>query len=167
MNTLNVNTKLAKTGIVSIDLAEILKRNEWEEFDFANFLFQGLVVREKEFKSKVAKFDWNQFKNKKLALFCSTDAIIPSWVYMFMTCELNGVVKELSFARKHDSIIKDWENQLQKLNFDAYKDKKVVIIARPGIPPAIYLQISKTLQPIVKTLMYGEVGLPKVIWKRK
>lgn len=167
MNPLKNNTEHKDTGIVSIDLADYLQENEWVEFDFSPFLIEGLMVKEKEFKAHVAAFDWNQFKDKKVAVYCSTDAILPSWIFMFLACALTGIAKQVTYGRIHENAINDWENQLQKRSFNEYKDKKVVIIARPGIPAAIYIQISQRLKPIVKTLMYGEVGLPKVIWKRK
>lgn len=86
---------------------------------------------------------------------------------MLLSAHIGTKAEALFFSSLEEAKIRLWEKNLENTNFDELKNKKVVIIARPGMPAAIYAKITTLLLPQVKTLMYGEKGLPKVIWKNK
>jgi hypothetical protein len=63
--------KVAKANIVQIDLSDYLPKKNIVFFDIKQALWQGLIVKEKEFRSFIKNFEWMVYKNKTVALFCS------------------------------------------------------------------------------------------------
>ena len=107
------------------------------------------------------------FKDKDVAVQVDQDLSLPSWIFMRISSYFLKAANELSFGEMENLKHQGWLKQLEKTNFAHLKDERIVIVARPGIPPEVYAKITQVLLPLVKTLTYGAVGLPKVIWKRK
>ncbi len=160
----SLNT-VESSGIITVDLLDFAPAEECVFLDITDYLYQGLILKEKEFKQAVADTNWNEYADKSVAIGCSADVIIPLWAYMTLACQLESVATRFDICSKNELILQIWNDNIASEQFEHLADKKVVIRARPEIDPALYSLISKKLKPIVKTLMYGEAGLPKVIWK--
>lgn len=166
MHTLHaINAK--DNGIIDIDLVDYLPHKEWVNFDITQLLYERVMVKEKIFKEELSKLDLEQFSGKCVVVDFDKDLILPSWVFMLLSAHIGTKAEALFFSSLEEAKIRLWEKNLENTNFDELKNKKVVIVARPGMPAAIYAKITTLLLPQVKTLMYGEKGLPKVIWKNK
>lgn len=134
--------------------------------DIKDYLYQGMIIREKEFKAAVAETDWEVYRDRPVAISCTEeDTIIPTWVYMSLASQLEGVASYIDYCQPAKLDLSIWNSNIATTDFDHLKDKKVVVRARADMHPSLYLTITEKLKPIVKTLMYGEAGLPKVIWK--
>lgn len=166
MHTLHGNTP-QNSKITALDLMDFRPEEAWVSFDLSVLLYEGVIVKEKQFKSALNKVDLEMFKGKSVVVQYDKNLILPSWIFMAITSRLLEQAKEVSFENETNLKLQGWLKQLEKTNFAHLKDERVVIIARPGIPPEVYAKITSILSPLVKALMYGEVGLPKVIWKRK
>ena len=81
--------RVANSPIVTIDLETYHLAGDRVVFDLEPFLFQGLVVKEKEFRQSFKNLDWAIYKDKLVAITCSTDAIIPKWAYMLAIVNLH------------------------------------------------------------------------------
>lgn len=162
-----ISNKINETGIVSIDLIDFAPEIKSISFDLVSLLYEGLIVKEKDFKSRLRDIDWNQYRNKPVAVNCSVDTIIPPWAYMLVSSHLKGIASRVEFTSAEELNVLLTKEKIKTSNFDHLENQKVVVLARPEIPPSLYISISQKLTPIVKTLLYGEVGLPKVIWKNK
>lgn len=158
--------KVTASGIVALDLFDFRPTADLVEFDIRDYLFMGLIVKEREFKAAIAQIDFRAFKGKAVAVICSTaDAIIPPWVYMVLAEKLHAHAACFDFKDKAALELDLWKDKLLQADLSAYKGKKTVVRARPGIPPTLYMIATDRLKPLVKALMYGEVGMPKVIFK--
>lgn len=157
--------KAAASGIIAFDLLLYKPSIEVLELDIKDHLFMGMIVKEKEFKDSVSAVDFSIYQGKAVAVFCSVDAIIPPWVYMMLMEKLysHAIYTDLNTS---DIVILDlWKQNLIRADLELYKDQKVVVRAGTDIPPALYLLATQLLKPLVKSLMYGEIGLPKIIFK--
>lgn len=161
----NIINKVEASGIVAIDLIDYKPKIEIVEFDIKDYLYMGLIVKEKEFRASISQINFNDFQGKAVALICSADAIIPPWVYMFLADKFNSHAILIDFKDKNRLELDLWKNNLKQADLSIYKGKKTVVRARPDTAPDLYLIATERLKPIVKVLMYGEIGMPKVILK--
>jgi len=157
--------KAEKAGIISIDILDYRPTEEIMEFDLKDHLYMGLVVKEKQFRESLSVIDFSIYDGKIVAVICSVDAIIPPWVYMLLAEKLYLHAFKFDILCSEEILLDLWKQNIQNTGFQHYKDQKVVVRARADIDPALYLLISVLLKPLVKSLMYGEIGMPKVIFK--
>ena len=157
--------KVDASGIVAIDLLDLKPLEEIEVLDIKDHLFMGLVVKEKEFRESVSSIDFTKFKDKIVAVICSADAILPPWIFMLIAEKIFTYTENIYFDKPEKVLENIWLDNLKSADLTFYKDKKVVVRARTEITPALYLSATLYLKPLVKTLMYGEIGMPKVIFK--
>ncbi|MEZ5009259.1 MAG: DUF2480 family protein [Chitinophagales bacterium] len=161
--------KVAQSGLVVLDLEDFYPKKEVVEIDISQFLFKGLILREKEFRTALKEYDWTSYQNRAVAINCSTDAIIPQWAYMLITSYLVLQTKEVYFGNKQQVEEQLLVNALNGINIEAYTDEKVIIkgcgkLDKSGMA---YVEISKLLLPVVKTLMFGEPCSTVPVYKKK
>ena len=163
-----ITNKVALSGIITIDLEEFYTPGERILFDIKDLLFQGLILREKDFREFVKNEDWSKYKNKYVALVCSADAIVPTWAYMLLATQLEPYVKKVVFGNLEilETIL--YNEVLAKLNIDDYKDARVVIkgCGNLPVPQAAYVEITRLLRPVAKSIMYGEACSTVPLYKQ-
>lgn len=162
----SVFNKIEASGIIALDLIDFKPSVEIVEFDIKRLLFMEMIIKEKEFRASVSMIDLSFYTGKAVAFVCSTDAIIPPWVYMTLADKFQDVVTYFDFKNTSSVKLDLWKRNLIEADLSAFEDEMVVVKARTEIPPALYMAATKLLKPLVKTLMYGEIGMPKVIYKR-
>ncbi len=161
--------KVAESALTTIDLEEYYPKGETAVFDLKDHLFRGLILREKDFRAALQSYDWEQFRDKNVAITCSTDAIIPMWAYMLVASNLQPVAKEVVFGDEKTVIPTLFVKNLNKIKGEDYVDKRVVVkgCGDVTIPEAAYVEITNKLRPYVKSIMYGEPCSTVPIFKRK
>ena len=168
MEDLIIN-KVAESGLVTIDLADYYPKEEPIVFDLKDHLFMGLILKEKDFREALKTTDWSTYINKNVAITCSADAIIPLWAYMLVTTYLKPYTNEIVFGTKENLISSLLIRNLASLPVEDYKDAKVMVkgCGDKSIPEAAYVEITKLLTPVVKSIMYGEACSTVPIYKQK
>lgn len=161
-----IKNKVLNTGIVPLDLLDYQPKDASIGFDIADYLHLGLMLREKEFKEKLAQLDWQRYAGKSVAISCSSDAIIPSWAYMLLAVYFTGVSDRIAYCDVESLDLLRWQEAVEAIDLTAYQGKKVVVRAHPSIPAALFLSITQGLVGLASSILYGEVGLPKVISKK-
>lgn len=161
--------KVSESGILTLDLEDYYPRDEIVVFDMKDHLFMGLILKEKEFRETLKNLDIEPYREKYVALTCSADAIIPMWAYMLVASYLEPVAKELIFGDKslaHNSL---FLKNLQNINAEDYRDKRVVIKGCGELPvsESAYVAITAKLRPVAQSIMYGEPCSTVPIYKRK
>ncbi|MBS1588007.1 MAG: DUF2480 family protein [Bacteroidetes bacterium] len=162
--------KVAESGIITLDLSQYIPKDEKiGAFDLKPFLFKEMILREKDFRAALLNFDWQQYSEKQVAIFCSVDAIIPIWAYMLVASYLQPVSTSV-FLGTTDLLKKEklLEN-LRQIETQQFLDKRVVIkgCGEISIPDEAYVEITAKLRPFVKSLMYGEPCSTVPIFKRR
>lgn len=150
--------RVANSPIVSIDLEDYYHKGERVVYDLVDNLFQGMILREKDFRDFIKSHDWSQYKNKNVALICSADAIVPTWAYMLLTTRLEGIANMVIMGTLEMLEFALFQQALSKLDLEALKDKPVVIkgCGELPVPESAYVEVTRLLRPVVKSLMYGE-----------
>jgi hypothetical protein len=137
--------------------------------DLKEWLFQGLIIREKDFREKVDQYNWEQHKGEIVHIFCSADAIIPLWAYMLITVKLAPFASWV-FAGTESEMLKAWyAKELAKLNAEDFAGKRIVVkgCGDLPVPDEAYLEITRLLLPHVKSIMYGEPCSTVPVYKAK
>jgi len=150
--------RVAASAIVSLNMEEFYPQEERVQFDLADYLFQGLVLREKEFRAALKVLDWDQFAGKWVAVTCSADAIVPTWAYMLVCTYLEGVAKGYCVGDLEALEQYIVEDTLSKLPLESFKDRSVVVkgCSKVAIPLYAYGRLVSLIQGEAKSLMFGE-----------
>lgn len=172
MSTKNESTlvnRVAASGLITIDLTDYLPVGEEVVFDLKDHLFKGLILREKDFRTAITEHDWSVYKGKTLLVYCSSDAIIPMWAYMLVATHAAPFVKDIFQGNQEAYAHHYLYQQLGKIDWLDYTDKRIVIKGcgdRP-VPPGAYLEMTRRLVPVAKSVMYGEPCSTVPIFKKK
>ncbi|WP_236974072.1 DUF2480 family protein [Membranihabitans maritimus] len=161
-----ISNKVERSGIIPVNLQDYEPEIKSIFFDIKEGLYMGLMLKEKEFKAFLAEVNWEKYRNMPVAIGCSTDAIIPSWAYMSIAEKLCGIATQIDYTSPGQLDLRLWKERIETTDFNHLEGQKVVVRQNQNIEPQLYLAITNKLKPLVKTLMYGEVGLPKVIYKK-
>lgn len=150
--------RVATSSLVTIDLEKIYPAAEVLPFDLKDYLFMGLILKEKDFREALKNHDWQQYEGKILAVFCSADAIIPMWAYMLIATYAAPVAADIVLSPPDAAIENYFLKKLAALDLHDFEGKRVVVKGcsdRP-VPPAAYLEITRRLTPIAQSIMFGE-----------
>ena len=160
--------KVAESGLITLDLEAYYPKEEAAVFDLKNYLFMELILKEKDYREALKNLDWSIYQNKNVAVTCSADAVIPMWAYMLAATYLQPVAKEVIFGDEdflHRSL---FLKNLSKIDTAEFADKRVVIkgCGDKKISETAYVEITKLLTPVVKSIMYGEPCSTVPIYKK-
>ncbi len=161
--------KVSQSGLITIDLEDYYPEGERVLFDIKNLLFQGLILREKDFREYLAKEDWNKYKDKYVAIICTTDAVIPTWAYMLLVVQLEPVAKKVVFGDLDTLETIIYFEILSEIKVEDYKDSRIVIkgCSKLPVPKSAYVEITRLLRPHAKSIMYGEPCSTVPLYKKK
>lgn len=161
--------KVAESGLITIDLEEYYPKGERVVLDIKNLLYQGLILKEKDFREFIKNEDWNKYKDKYVALICSADAIVPTWAYMLLAAHLEPFAKKIVFGDLETLETVLYNKILSEINLSNYKDARVIIkgCGDLPVPKAAYVEITNLLRPFAKSIMYGEPCSTVPLYKKK
>jgi hypothetical protein len=150
--------KVAISSLVTLNLEDYYEAGERVVLDIKDQLFEGLLLREKDFRNFIKSHDWSQYKNKFVAITCSTEAIVPTWAYMLVAIELKEYASHMIFGSLQELEIEIFRMALSKVRWSDFQDAKVVIkgCSKVDVPVAIYVDVVGHLKPHAKSLMFGE-----------
>jgi hypothetical protein len=150
--------KVANSGIITIDPEEFYTPGERVLFDIKPFLFQEMILKEKDFREHIKNTDWAIYKDKLVAITCTADAIIPTWAYMLITLALEPYAKKVVFGDLNTLENELFNDKIVTLNIEQYKDARIVIkgCGEKEISANVYVKLTALLKPVVKSIMYGE-----------
>jgi len=168
MNTEDtIVNKVANSSLVNIDLEDYYPKGKRVQIDLAETLFQGLILREKDFREWIKTHDWAQYKDSYVAVACSADAIIPVWAYMLVSAQLEPFAKDIVFGDLEDLESKLYSEIIHKLDISAWEGQRLIIkgCGNLPVPRAAFLMLTAKLRPIAKSIMYGEACSTVPIFK--
>lgn len=150
--------KVAESGIVTLNLEDYFSKQVISVFDMKDYLFMELILKEKEFRERLKELDLSIYENKVVALTCSADAVIPMWAYMLAASVLQPVAKEIIFGNEDEAAKTILLKNINQIDTQEYIDKRVVIKGCGDLPitESAYVEITKRLRPVAKSIMYGE-----------
>lgn len=161
--------RVQQSGLISMDLADFKPNQMLVEIDIAAQLWQGLVLKEKDFRAWIKETDWSEYANKAVYVHCSVDAIIPTWAYMLVGAQLFEHTSDFVIGSKKELQKQLILKRIQSEPLDDYRDGRIIIKGCADIADPAYAmtELVKHLQPVAKSIMYGEPCSTVPVYKRK
>ena len=150
--------RVANSKLVTLDLEDFYPKGNRVLFDIKDWLFEGFVLREKDFRKHVTEFNWSQYQDSYVALICSTDAIIPGWAYMLISIELEPYAKHIVIGDLEVLETAIYQDIITNLDISTYKNSPIIIkgCSKKPVPQNAYIMLANKLKPVAKSIMYGE-----------
>jgi len=167
-NENKIVNRVATSGLITIDLEDYYDKRERVLYDIKENLFQGLILREKDFREFIKNHDWSIYKNKNVGIICSVDAIVPTWAYMLLVSKIEPYAHAVVFGDISDLEQYLFQEAFKKMDLTIYKDAKVVIkgCGNFPVPPFAYAEITRLLRPLASSIMYGEPCSTVPVYKK-
>ncbi|APG65756.1 hypothetical protein LPB136_10435 [Tenacibaculum todarodis] len=161
--------RVANSKLKTFDLEEIYPEGKRVVFDIKDWLFEELILKETDFRASVKNHDWSQYKRKFVAVTCSVDAIIPSWAFMLVAAELTPFANKVVIGNLELLETVLYQELLGFVDFKDFADAPVIIkgCADKPIPPSAFAFLIEKLQPIAKSIMFGEACSTVPLYKHK
>lgn len=150
--------KVASSGLITVDLANYLPTDEIISFDLKDYLFMGLILKEKDFREALKNLDWTVYENKFVAITCTADAIIPAWAYMLVVTYLRDIAKDVYVGTATEMQKHLFIKNLSAIDTNEFSGQRIVVkgCGDATIESFAYAEITKVLLPFAKSIMYGE-----------
>jgi hypothetical protein len=165
----NIVNRVAQSGLISLDPAELYPAGERIVYDIKENLFHGLMLREKDFREFIKQHDWSQYQGKHVAITCSSDAIVPTWAYMLLGNKMAPFASTIVFGNLELLETVLFDRAVNKLDVEKYRDERIVIkgCGDTPVPVSAYVDLTAKLTGVAKSIMYGEPCSTVPIYKRK
>jgi hypothetical protein len=150
--------RVATSGLTTFDLEQLYQPGARVLIDIKDQLYEGLVLREKEFRAFIKAHDWSQYKNSFVAIHCSSDAIVPTWAFMLLAIALQPFAKKVVSGDLEDLEKVLYQESLEKVNWADFRDVRVVVkgCSKLPVPLSAYVEVIGRLYPVVTSIMFGE-----------
>jgi len=160
--------RIAESKLVTFNLEDFYPKGQRVVFDISDWLLEGFVLREKDFREQAKNHDWEQYEGAYVALVCSTDAIVPSWAFMLVSSYLQGIAQKTIIGDLENLESHLYQEVIDRLDVSDLEDKPVIIkgCSNKPVPKNAYIMIMQKLQPVVKSLMYGEACSSVPLYKK-
>ena len=154
----DIINKVANSKLEVFDLEDYFPKEEIFTIDISQWLYEGFILKEKDFRELLKSFDWSIYSEKGIVLFCSTDAILPAWTFALVASYLIPFAKQIIHGNEHDYLLLHYNKVLESIDFSNYQDKPVILkgCSKKPVPNAIYTLAIQKLYPFSKSVMFGE-----------
>jgi hypothetical protein len=161
--------KVAESGIITLDPVDFFPAGPTAVFDLKDYLYMGMILKEKDYREALKNTDWTNYKEKNVSITCTADAIIPVWAYMLAASYLQPVAKEIVMGDEKELQKAVFIRNIDRIDINDYIDKRVVIkgCGETPIPDYAYMELTKVLRPVVKSIMYGEPCSTVPVFKKR
>ena len=161
--------KVAQSPLVQINLEDYYHPGKRIEIDLKDWLYEGLILREKDFRESIKTHDWSVYKNALVAINCSTDAIVPLWASMLLTTALQPYAQHIIYGSLEDLEAHLYEEAFRKIDFLAFNGKPMIIkgCSNKPVPVQAYVSFTQKAQPYAKSIMFGEACSTVPVFKKQ
>ena len=161
--------RVKESGLITLDLADYKSTLKINSIDIADQLWQGLVLKEKDFRNWIKLHSWDMYSGEAIYITCSVDAIIPTWAYMLISSKLTEFGVPNIVGNEEDLEKKLFDQKINEENLDLYQDGRIIIKGCSDVASPEYMmtELVRKLQPVAKSIMYGEPCSTVPVFKRK
>jgi hypothetical protein len=161
--------RVAESALITFDLEKLYQIGQRQSIDLSQWLYEGLILKEKDFRAQLNAHDWSVYQDQFVALYCSTEATLPAWASLLVTSHLQPYSRKVVMGTLEDLEVQLFSEEIQLLDVTPFKDKPVIIkgCSDKTVPQDAYVQLIAKLQPIVKSLFYGEACSSVPLYKKK
>jgi hypothetical protein len=160
--------RVAESGLITINLENFFPAGDLAVFDIKDYLFMELILKEKDFREALKAHDWAQYQDKILLVYCSTDAIIPTWAFMLVTANAAPFARDIFQGDETAYYKAAFLRALSALDYTQYEQQRIVIkgCSDKPVPAAAYVELTRKLQPYAQSIMFGEPCSTVPVFKR-
>jgi hypothetical protein len=160
--------KVANSSLVNLNLENYFPKTEIVSFDLKDYLFHGLILKEKDFRAALKEYDWSTVESKILHVYCSTDAIIPVWAFMLVSAYAQPYAENVFLGTKEEFLSHHYRKVIESTDFSEYEGQRIVIkgCSQKPVPASAYLTLTAKLRPYAQSIMYGEPCSTVPIFKK-
>lgn len=160
--------KVANSSLEVFDLEDYYPKEISTQIDIAQWLFEGILLKEKDFRESLKNYDWSQYQNHLVAIHCSTDAILPAWASILVTTYVSPFAKKVVLGNINDLYTTVYQDILSKIDYSYYQDKPVILkgCSKKPVPETAYIIAIQELQKVAKSIMYGEACSAVPLFKK-
>jgi hypothetical protein len=160
--------KVANSVLEVFDLEDYYPNEIRTQIDISQWLFEGFLLKEKDFREALKNHHWAQYQNHLVAIHCSTDAIIPAWATILVTIYLEPFAKKIVLGNVSDLESSIYQEILSTLDYSKFKDKPVILkgCSKKPVPESAYIFAVQHLQKVAKSIMYGEACSAVPLFKK-
>ncbi|WP_322971596.1 DUF2480 family protein [Faecalibacter sp. LW9] len=161
--------KVANSSLITIDLEDFYPDGPRIIFDLKDWLYEEIILKEKDFRQNLKEHDWTQYEGKYVAMTCTADAIVPSWAYLLVATYLQPVAKRVVHGTLAELDQMLYTEIIKDLPIEEYQDRKIIVkgCSKKPVPDSAYIQLIEKLQPIANSLMFGEACSTVPLYKMK
>ena len=161
--------RVAQSKLITFDLEDYYPKGERKVLDIKDWLYEGFILREKEFRIHVEAHDWTEYQDAYVALQCSSDAIVPGWAFMLVASKLQPYAKKVVQGNLDQLETALYQSILENLDVTEFMDKPVIIkgCSHKPVPENAYIMAVSKIQEVAKSVMYGEACSSVPLFKRK
>lgn len=164
----DIINRVANSKLVTVNLEDYYPKGKRLVFDIKDWLFEGFVLHEKDFREHVKRYDWAQYQDTYVALTCSSDAIIPAWAFILISIHLEPFTKKTVIGNLELLETSIYQDILKDLDVSEFMDKPIIIkgCSKKPVPQNAYIVLANKLKPLVKSIMYGEACSSVPLYKK-
>lgn len=163
-----IRNKVAESPLITFNLEELYQVGERKTFDLKDFLFEGLILREKDYRQQLKDFDWSEYQGAFVNMECNADAIVPQWAFMLASAYLQPVAKRVVMGTPKTLETVLFQEALSDLDLSQFQDERVIVkgCSKYPVPTSAFVEFVSKLTPIAKSVMYGEACSTVPLFKR-
>lgn len=160
--------KVANSSLVVFDLEDYYPKEKMTQIDISQWLMDGFLLKEKDFRESLRNHDWSQYQNQLVAIHCSTDAIVPAWASILVAIQVTPFAKKVVRGTLEDLTTSLYQEILASLDYSIYKDQPLIIkgCSKKPVPESAYILAASYLQPFARSIMYGEACSAVPLFKK-
>jgi len=161
--------RVAQSGLITIDLEKLVDYGEISEFDIKDYLFEELILKENDFREALKNHDWQQYSGQVLLVFCSADAIIPTWAYMLVASFAGEICDDVVYGTRTSYLEMQFNRMIEAMDITPYADGRVIVkgCSSREVPQGAYVALTHKLRPHARSIVFDEPCSTVPVYKRK
>lgn len=161
--------KVEQSGLITLNLEDYYDVDRRVFVDLKDHLYEGLILRERDFRDFVNSNDWSVYQDANVAIDITTDAIIPAWAFMLVASAVSPFAKTIIKGSLEDLNKYLFSSAIQKIDLTEFENKFVIVkgCSKVPVPESAYVELCSRLQSVVKSLSYGEACSKVPLYKRR
>lgn len=160
--------KVANSALEVFDLEEYYSNGIRTQIDIAQWLDEGFLLKEKDFRAALKAHNWSRYQDHYVAVYCSTDAILPAWANILVAVYLAPFAKKVVSGTITDLETALYQHILEQIDYSIYQNKAVILkgCSKKPVPETAYVMAVLHLQSVAKSVMYGEACSAVPLFKK-
>ena len=160
--------KVANSGLINFDISDLIPKGTRKGIDLKDFLFEGLILREADFRQKISEMNPEDYKEAYVYIYNSADAVIPLWAYFLITAKISGFAEKIISGNRETLETILLHDVIQSYDFSYLEGKRVLVkgCSHAFVSENSYVELVDRLRSVVKSLMFGEACSNVPIFKQ-